>query len=42
MTSFGYPKLTFNISMTFIRHEYVHVQFSPMLFYVDVLITQYF
>jgi len=45
MISFGYPKLTFSISMAFlamiVAYEYVHVQISPMLFCVDILITQY-
>ena len=44
MIYFGYPKLTFNISVaSFARtvaYTYVHVQISPMLFCVDVLITQ--
>jgi len=39
MISFSYPKLMFVISMAFICYA-VHV--SPMLFCVDVLITQYF
>ena len=46
MICFGYPKLTFNISMASfamsVAYEYVHVQISTMLFYVDVFITQYF
>ena len=25
-----------------VAYEYVHLQISPMLFYVDVLIKQYF
>jgi len=41
MISFGYLKLTFDISMAFIRYV-THMHLSTMLFYVDVLITQYF
>ena len=43
MISFGYLKLTFDVSMAFIRYAYdfVHVYVSTMLFCVDVLITQY-
>ena len=44
MIFFGYLKITFDIiwplfAMT-VTCEYVHVQISTMLFYVDVLITQ--
>jgi len=46
MICFGYPKLTFNIVwpsfVMSVAYEYVHVQIPPMLFCLDVLITQYF
>ena len=42
MVSFGYLKLTFDISTALnVAYECVHVHASTMLFCVDVLITQY-